>query len=106
GIGAAVAADLTAQGAAVVTVDLHPLPASSTASRAHVVADLTNADAVRRVVDEAVRRFGGLDILVSNVGIFPESRRIESIDDAAWTRTPDVNLTSHQRTLTAATPDL
>jgi NAD(P)-dependent dehydrogenase (short-subunit alcohol dehydrogenase family) len=47
-----------------------------------------------------------LDILVSNVGMFPASQPIESIETAAWDRTLDVNLTSHQRMLKAAIPFL
>lgn len=102
GIGRAVAKALTAQGAAVVTVDV----SAESDVTIDVVADVTAPDTPARVVEEAVRRYGGLDILVSNVGVFPGSRRIEALDDADWARAMDVNLTSHQRMLTAAVPFL
>jgi rhamnose utilization protein RhaD (predicted bifunctional aldolase and dehydrogenase)/NAD(P)-dependent dehydrogenase (short-subunit alcohol dehydrogenase family) len=104
GIGRAVADDLAGQGAAVVTVDV--AETASTDVRVHLVADVTDPATPRRVVEEAVRRFGGLDILVSNVGVFPSSRRVEALDDADWQRALDVNLTSHQRMLKAAVPHL
>src|SRR5262249_15138262 len=56
--------------------------------------------------EEAVRRFGGLDLLVSNVGVLPPTARVEALDDATWARALDVNVTSHQRMLKAAIPYL
>jgi 3-oxoacyl-[acyl-carrier protein] reductase len=60
-----------------------------------VGADLTDADAVRRMVDEAAHRLGGIDVLVNNAGIF-EPHPITETSYAqwrrAWQRTLDVNL--------------
>jgi rhamnose utilization protein RhaD (predicted bifunctional aldolase and dehydrogenase)/NAD(P)-dependent dehydrogenase (short-subunit alcohol dehydrogenase family) len=108
GIGKAVAAELVAQGAAVVTVDVAAGTGEGSASgqRVDIVADVTDPDAARHAVESAVRHFGGLDVLVSNVGILPDSRRIDALDDDTWQRALDVNLTSHQRMLTAAAPYL
>ncbi len=39
-----------------------------------VVADVTSPDDCRRVVDTAVERHGGLDIVCANAGIFPSAR--------------------------------
>ena len=101
GIGRAIARELSAQGAAVVTVDV-----AASDHAFHVVADVTAPGVAAKVVEEAVRRFGGLDILVSSVGVFPPSQPIESLDDDAWDRAIDVNLTSHERMLKAAVPYL
>jgi len=106
GIGRAIATELAGQGAAVVTVDVRSEEEIRGGQSVHIEADVTDPHAAQGAVEEAVRCFGGLDILVSNVGMFPSSQPIESIDDAAWDRTLDVNLTSHQRMLRAAIPFL
>lgn len=45
--------------------------------------DLRDPDAVRRLVDEAAARLGGLDVVVNNAGVFV-TLRIEELDYAAW----------------------
>ena len=106
GIGRAIVTELAAQGAAVVSVDLVDAGTASSPSLAFVQADLTDPAAVTRGVEEAVRRYGGLDLLVSNAGLFPGTARIEEMDSGAWDRTLAVNLTSHQRVLQACIPYL
>ncbi|MCB1034453.1 MAG: SDR family oxidoreductase [Acidobacteria bacterium] len=60
-----------------------------------VGADLARPGAGRRLVEEAVSRLGGLDIVVNNAGIYhhhpPGSSGPEQWDDA-WQRTLQVNL--------------
>jgi 3-oxoacyl-[acyl-carrier protein] reductase len=61
-----------------------------------VQADLADAGAVRRMVDEAVARLGGLDVLVNNAGVFsPHPITETSYEEwqAAWQQTLAVNLT-------------
>jgi NAD(P)-dependent dehydrogenase (short-subunit alcohol dehydrogenase family) len=61
-----------------------------------VQADLADADAVRRMVDEAAGAHGGLDVLVNNAGIFV-AHPITGVSyeewQAAWHDTLAVNLT-------------
>lgn len=108
GIGRACVDVLRAQGAAVAAVDLNPAVESHWrgADVLGVVANLTNAAAVDAVVDAAVRRFGGLDIVVANAGIFPASANIDSLDDDTWQKTLDINLTSQMRLFRAVAPYL
>jgi pteridine reductase len=54
-------------------------------------ADLSRADEVRRLADEAVRAFGGVDVLVNNASVFPP-QRLEETDEALWDHTMAVNL--------------
>jgi NAD(P)-dependent dehydrogenase (short-subunit alcohol dehydrogenase family) len=51
-----------------------------------------------------IRRFGGLDILVSNAGIFTANQKIEDLDDETWYRSMELNLSSHQRLLKTCIP--
>lgn len=55
--------------------------------------DLSDRQVARRVVDEAVERLGGLDLLVLNAAVF-ERAEYRSIDERAWDRTLELNLTA------------
>jgi rhamnose utilization protein RhaD (predicted bifunctional aldolase and dehydrogenase)/NAD(P)-dependent dehydrogenase (short-subunit alcohol dehydrogenase family) len=108
GIGKACVDALRAQGAAVVAVDLNAAVQSNWkgADVLGLAANLTERAAVDAAVAAAVRRFGGLDILVANAGIFPASANIDSLDDDAWQKTLDINLTSQMYLFRAAAPYL
>jgi pteridine reductase len=54
-------------------------------------ADLADADAVRRLADEAREAFGGIDVLVNNASVFPPEP-LEETDEALWDHTMAVNL--------------
>jgi 3-hydroxybutyrate dehydrogenase len=77
GIGKAIAELLAARGAAVAIADVNLAAAQAAAAaiaaqggKAHGVAmDVTDEAAVEAATDEVARRFGGVDILVSNAGI-------------------------------------
>jgi NAD(P)-dependent dehydrogenase (short-subunit alcohol dehydrogenase family)/ribulose-5-phosphate 4-epimerase/fuculose-1-phosphate aldolase len=105
GIGRAVARELSRQGAAVVGADIRPGEDDTPALR-HLLCDVTDASSITRAVSETVRLFGGLDILVSNAGVFPRSARIEEMDASVWQDALAINLTSHQRVLQACIPYL
>lgn len=94
GIGRAAAEALLAQGAAVVGLDIDA-QISDTFSRPDwlgVVCDVTDAAALNAALEQAVSRFGGLDMLVLNAGIFPQSQRIAEIDSDLWRQVQQVNL--------------
>jgi 3-oxoacyl-[acyl-carrier protein] reductase len=102
GIGAAIAGAFADQGDRVA-VHYRAQAAAAQAVRdrlaghGHLVvqADLTDPDAVRRMVDEAAAGLGGLDVLVNNAGIYePHSITDVSYEQwqAAWRDTLGVNL--------------
>ncbi|PRY15182.1 SDR family NAD(P)-dependent oxidoreductase [Kineococcus rhizosphaerae] len=111
GIGLAVVRAFAAEGAHVVaaarggSAELDALAA--TGSVHPVLADLTAPGGPERVVAEAVTRFGGLDVLVNNVGAV--KARVDgflALTDADWAWALDVNLLVAVRTLRAALPHL
>lgn len=108
GIGRACAAMLHQEGAIVVGTDIDPAIATTLSGDglAGLVADATDREAVERSIAECVRRFGGLDILVSNAGRFPPSQRLDEIDPEHWERSLALNLTSHLSLLRAGAPFL
>ncbi|MGB7757965.1 MAG: 3-hydroxybutyrate dehydrogenase [Salinisphaera sp.] len=95
GIGFAVAEALCARGDAVLVVDL---PAADRGpvdalGAGFFAADLTQGEACREAVTEAVQRFGRLDILVNNAGI-QHVADIESFPEARWRMMIDLMLTA------------
>ncbi len=69
GIGAGVVAELRERGYRVVATSRSIKP-SDDPGIATVAGDIGSADTARRVVDEAVKRFGRVDLLLNNAGIF------------------------------------
>jgi 3-oxoacyl-[acyl-carrier protein] reductase len=67
--------------------------------------DVTGLEVPERIVGEAVRAFGGLDILVTNAG-GPPAGAFESFDEAAWQKAIDLSFMSHVRLIKSALPHL
>ncbi len=108
GIGFACAEVLAEQGAKVIGIDLSPEIESQMEKIGGigVVANLTQDDKVIEAVESAVRQFGGLDIVVSNAGIFTAGAYLENMEESNWDLSMAVNLTSHQKLLKYAIPFL
>ena len=68
--------------------------------------DVSDADAITRVINQIAAEFGGLDVLINNAGIpagLPvDHERYEQV----WDRALNILLTAHQRTVRAALPYL
>ncbi len=100
GNGKATATLFARNGAHVVCVDIDPGAAQETVDiiageggRASAAAcDVTRSDAIKAVVDEVVGRHARIDILHNNVGYAQMGGPIE-LDEAAWHRTLDLNVT-------------
>ncbi|CAL9388775.1 SDR family NAD(P)-dependent oxidoreductase [Streptomyces sp. enrichment culture] len=103
GIGAAVAALLTARGARVAVLDRDPggAPEGTLA----LEADVTDEGAVRAAVERAAAELGGLQVVVANAGI-GATGTVEDNDDEEWRHVLDVNLLGVVRTDRAALPHL
>jgi 3-oxoacyl-[acyl-carrier protein] reductase len=91
GLGAATARRLAEEGAKVVVTDINAEGAQRTTEalkadglQAHcVMADITQAADVQRLVDEAVQVFGGIHILVNNAG-FPRDKYLVKMAEEDW----------------------
>jgi NAD(P)-dependent dehydrogenase (short-subunit alcohol dehydrogenase family) len=100
GIGRACARRLAADGAAVAAVDRQTARAEETAAlitangeiAVPLEADVSSAAAVEQVVQTAVDRLGGLDIIVTAAGVIQVVATHE-MDPADWDRMLAVNLT-------------
>jgi 3-oxoacyl-[acyl-carrier protein] reductase len=103
GIGLEVVRQLAHEGARVVSSGRRGAP--DVGEVGHVVADLARAGEPERVVDEATRHLGGLDVLVNNVGIARIARFAEVGDDE-WDAYWQLNVMSYVRAIRAALPHL
>ena len=75
--------------------------------RALVVAgDLRDEESCRRVIEEAVRHFGGIDGLVNNAGILRPLKTIADAEPEAWTENWAINVLSPVMLTKAALPHL
>jgi rhamnose utilization protein RhaD (predicted bifunctional aldolase and dehydrogenase)/NAD(P)-dependent dehydrogenase (short-subunit alcohol dehydrogenase family) len=109
GIGRAIAEELHAQGAIVTGFDLNPETPTRLGGRPGLngkVLNLTDYPAVQMAVEDVVRQYGGIDILVSNAGIFTAGANFEDMDPGNWAKSLEVNLTSHMKLLQFCVPYL
>ncbi|HWA39834.1 MAG TPA: bifunctional aldolase/short-chain dehydrogenase [Burkholderiales bacterium] len=94
GIGKACVESFLKRGAAVVGLDRNPAIRDlwKRADFLGVACDLTRAEAIEQALDEAVQRFGGVDMLVLNAGIFPSSAAVQDITEESWRSAMTVNV--------------
>ncbi|WP_018970271.1 bifunctional aldolase/short-chain dehydrogenase [Rubritalea marina] len=106
GIGFACAEQLALQGATVIGADLNPeiIEAMASFGGLGIVANLTDDAAIKDLVETIVSTYGGLDILVSNAGIFTAGAYLEDLEQSNWEKSFAVNLTSHQKLLRETIP--
>ena len=71
-----------------------------------VAADVSESVDVERFINEAVERFGGIDVLVNNAGILGPRVAIEEYPEEEWRRVIDANLTGPFLVAKAAIPHL
>ncbi len=108
GIGRACVEALHAQGAVVAALDIRPAVKGifNKLEILGLVCDVTKEEEIQKAVETVVREFGGLDIVVSNAGIFPAGEQIERLDSETWQKSLDINLSSHQFLLKQCIPYL
>ncbi|MFZ6761707.1 MULTISPECIES: SDR family NAD(P)-dependent oxidoreductase [Acetobacterales] len=111
GNGRAAAILLAQAGARVVLVDSNRAWAERTAQMIEaeslvVEADVTQPDACRDIVAQAVARFGGVDVLVNNVGIGGARGTAVDVDLAEWNHGLLVNVTSMMLMAKFAVPEM
>ena len=112
GIGEAIAKRFAREGAAVVItgrrkdkLDLVVQAIERGNGRAVAVAgSITDETHVRAAVDQAVRAFGRLNVLVNNAAIGAFGKLLHETDDATWNEVIDINVTGVFRMTRAAVP--
>jgi len=100
GMGRAAAALFAREGAKVAAVDINEASAAETVAQIAreggeafaMRADVSNSEDARAMADEAVRRFGGLDIEYNNAGIEGEGGFLAQLSEEAFDRVISINL--------------
>ncbi|BCX04205.1 MAG: short-chain dehydrogenase [Candidatus Roseilinea sp.] len=106
GIGRACAQALLKRGAAVVGLDIAPAIESLFPQPEFlgIHADVSDEAALRDALERTARRYGGLDMLVLNAGIFPASQRIAALEAQTWSRALRINLDANAMLMREAHP--
>lgn len=109
GIGWACTQHLLAQGYAVVGADLNvgELDRSAAAAEGSLVGvrvDVRDATACEHLVQTAVSRFGGVDVVVNNAGVARTRPGFVDTTDEQWLATFDLNVMGYVRVSRAALP--
>ena len=106
GIGKACVDSFLAAGAAVVGVDLSNDVENVARDVAYlgVVCDVVDESAVTAELEAGVRRFGGVDMLVLNAGVFPPNVAIAELTTDHWRQTMRVNVDANVALLREALP--
>lgn len=110
GIGLAIARELARRGSHVVIADLDGAKAQAAAGDIGALAsaaqlDVSDAPAVRALVDRVVDEHGRLDVMVNNAGV-ALGGLLEELEPRHWDKAIDVNLRGVVNGVTAAYPHL
>ncbi|WP_175689889.1 SDR family NAD(P)-dependent oxidoreductase [Burkholderia anthina] len=99
GIGEATVRAFAREGASVVIADLTDKGAQLAADvienggrAVYIETDVTDSEAVQNLIARTERIYGRVDIMFANAGIADDAR-IEQLDESAWKKTIDINLT-------------
>lgn len=97
GIGKACTELFAAQGAVVAALDINPSIKGLFGKKEihEIVCDATSQSQLKSAIAETVRKFGGIDIIISNAGIFTASENIEDISIENWNKSIAINQTGH-----------
>ena len=108
GIGKACVENLASSGAHVVAADIRKdiTKIFTQGNVVGTVCDVTKDSDLQKAVEKTIRHFGGLDIVISNAGIFPPSETLAGMNSTTWEKSIKINLTAHQRLVKTAVPYL
>jgi rhamnose utilization protein RhaD (predicted bifunctional aldolase and dehydrogenase)/NAD(P)-dependent dehydrogenase (short-subunit alcohol dehydrogenase family) len=106
GIGKACVESLLTRGAAVIGLDVNTEIETlyKRPDYIGITCDVTDTRALHQALDEIVIRFGGLDMLILNAGMFPSGCRISELSDEAWRGVMVVNLDANLSLMREAHP--
>jgi len=110
GIGKATAIILAQNGAHVVITSKNKTNLDNAANEMKnviaILGDIRKQTDVDNVIKNTLEKFGKIDILINNAGIFPEIKPLHEISEEEWNEVIDINLTGQFRFAKATIPHL
>jgi 3-oxoacyl-[acyl-carrier protein] reductase len=111
GIGVGIAEVLGAEGARIALLDIDPAQAEATRDQLRkagvdalaVAADVTSGASMNDAISAVVDRWGRIDILAANAGVYPRIA-LESLTVDAWDQVMDINLKGALLSIQACLP--
>lgn len=96
------------QGASVIALDINPEIKNifNSPNYLGLVCDVCETSSIKKSLQLGIEYFGGIDILISNAGNFPDSVEIENTSDDLFDKTINLNLTGHLRMIRETIPYL
>ena len=99
GIGKATASLFVKEGAKVAVVDINEKLGKQTEKELgtnciFIKCDVCKRSDIKKMVDFAVKKFGKIDILFNNAGIYIEDKFLHELDETIWDKVLDTNLKS------------
>lgn len=108
GIGKNVAELFVNQGANVIITAKNESMLKKTAKELggifYVKGDITKITDVNNVVKKIIKKFGRIDVLINNAGVFPKFKKLHTISEKEWNEIIDINLNGQYRFTKAVIP--
>jgi len=97
GIGKAISENFLKNGSVVIGIDMNPHVETlfKSANFKGYQCDLTDEKKVKTIIQRAILDFGGIDMLILNAGIFPESKSIKEMNMDYWENVFRINLNAN-----------
>ena len=108
GIGKSIAELFTKEGAKVIITSKNETALKKTAKELgnifYVKGDITKKIDVNNVVKKIIKKFGRIDVLINNAGVFPKFKKLHNISENEWKEVIDINLNGQYRFTKAVIP--
>ncbi len=106
GIGKACVNSLLARGACVVALDIQTGVETlfQRPDYLGIRCDVTDTSALDAALEQTIRHYGGLDMLILNAGIFPAGCNIENLTLQEWRKVMSINLDANLSLMSKAYP--
>tara|TARA_Y100000996_G_scaffold393455_1_gene356996 strand:- start:438 stop:1184 length:747 start_codon:yes stop_codon:yes gene_type:complete len=110
GIGKSIAELFVKEGAKIIITSKNESMLKKTSKELgdvfYVKGDIRNNSDVEKVIKKIIKKFGKIDVLINNAGVFPKFKKLHNISEKEWNEVIDVNLNGSFRFTKAVIPHM